>query len=200
MTIRPRRPAASQRRTASRHVRNGPGEVDGQRPVPLFLRHILHVGRRPDARVVDQDIHGAELGLDRFEEPDDIGRARNVGGDGRRLAARVPDLVGQRRRFGLLPAIVDRGAGPSPASARQTARPRAARTAGDNRAFLCEMKIHGRAGDGRGNVPGHEYRPASQWGQGATQGGDNAATVTKAATGRRTPNISRIRAQSPARL
>jgi hypothetical protein len=78
-------------------------EVDRDHAVELLLGNVDETGvGREDARVVDERIEAAELGVDGGEQGADIGGFGDVGADGERAPALRPDASGDRIRRSLV--------------------------------------------------------------------------------------------------
>src|SRR6266851_4854046 len=73
-------------------------EVHAEHVIPLRLGQLEELGAREDARVVDEDVGGAQLRGRRREDGGDVLAPRDVARDDHRLAAKAPDLGGHALR------------------------------------------------------------------------------------------------------
>ena len=120
------------------------GEVHLHRGVPVGLAHVLHVGRRPHAGAIDQDVRAAKLRLDGIEQPHYLGLNGYIASksDGSR-AMSLADLLDERQRCRLASAVVDgnlRPLGSQPKAARPA---QAAGAAGDEGDLVGQVQVHG---------------------------------------------------------
>ena len=82
-------------------------EIDVEDEVPVALAHLEQRHPRIDARVVDEDVEGAELARDPRDHLPRLGHARDVGLDEHRAPAGRADLVRRLLGRGAIVEVVD---------------------------------------------------------------------------------------------
>ena len=123
------------------HAQKGPGQRDGNRPIPAFQGHVLKPGQLPESGIIEHDIKPA-IGIQRkLKRGPDAVRVSHIHFYHGRLSARVIDLG--RDRLGPFPAqIRDNHRRPflGKADCRRRADPGTTRS--DNRHLSVKFSCH----------------------------------------------------------